>query len=182
MSGLVSKKDGIFNNAQRFAVTNILEEDFTSQWGGNPFTIAKGKTVSLPMYLANKVVDEMVDKIMITAIKTNETEYYKNNPNTAPNLYRAPSSLGVPAARKIWEDKIVKPLAIEEGTTESQLLRMQIKEELENDMNKEISRDPVPVPMSAVGSFSSDSMKEFAELGKEEEPKPKKAIKIKEVK
>ncbi len=59
---------------------------------------------------------------------------------------------------------------------------MQIKEELERDMNAQPSTEPVIVPVSAVGSFSRDSMKEFAELGKSEPIEPKKEIKVKVIK
>src|ERR1700722_3052553 len=103
MSSLLKKTDGLFNPVLKFAFTNITDEDFVSAWNGVPITVKAGQTVTLPHHLAHKLTDELVDKIMITNIKTNETEYYKNNPNTAPNMYRAPSSLGVPAARKVWE-------------------------------------------------------------------------------
>lgn len=164
MSGILSKDQGVLNAAQRYSFTNITNEEFTSYWNKNPITVKAGATVTVPEYLADKMVDELVNKIMITEIKTKETEYYQKNPNTAPNFYRQPSSLGVPAARKVWEDKIVKKLPMEEGSTESQLLRLQIKEQLEHDLKAEVSTEPVAVPQSAPGNFSEDSLAEFAEI------------------
>lgn len=130
------------NPAQRYKFKNILGEDFTSYWGKNPITVKAGGSVTLPEYLANKMLDEMVDKIMMEEVKLNEVNYYKNNPNTAPNFYRAPSSAGVPAARKVWEDQIITKLPLEEGTTEAQLLRLQIKQEIEDNSKAQPSTEP----------------------------------------
>jgi hypothetical protein len=106
------------------------------------------------------MVDEMVDKIMIDGVKQAEVDYYQRNPNAEINRFRAPSSLGVPAARKVWEDKILEELPIEEGSTEAQLLRLQIKEELEHDIKAEPSTSPVQAP-------ASSTMPEFQGLDKE---------------
>lgn len=155
MSHLVGKTEGLFNPLLKFAFTNITEEDFTSAWNGVPITVKAGQTVSLPHHLANKLTDELVNLIMIGAVKTNEVEYYKRNPNTAPNMYRAPSSLGVPAARKVWEDKIVRQLAVDEESPEIQVMRAQIKEELERDIAAKPAKGAPKVPASA---------EEFAEI------------------
>lgn len=155
MSHLIGKNDGLYNPALRFAFTNITTEDFVSAWGGSPIVVKAGQTVTLPHHLADKLTDELVNKIMITNVKTNEVEYYKNNPNTAPNMYRAPSSLGVPAARLVWEDKIVRALEVDEETPEIQVMRAQIKEELERDLNSEVSKQPPVIPTG---------IEEFAEI------------------
>lgn len=182
MSQLVEKKAGIFNNAQRYAVTNILDEDMNFTWGGNPFSIPAGKTVSLPQYLANTVVDQMVDKILMKKMKDNEIAYYERNPNAEVNRYRSPNFLSNVNERRNIEELICKPLALEKGSTEAQLLAMQIKEELEHDLKQEVSTGEPIVPISAIGSFSQESMKEFAELGKEEIQEVKKPLKIKTIK
>ena len=173
MSSLIGKNDGVFNPARRFAFTNILEEDFVSYWGGSPIVIKPGQTVELPHHLADKLTDEMVNKIMITGIKTNEVEYYMNNPNAAVNTYRAPSSLGVPQVRKQWEDKIVRELKVDEESPEIQILRAQMREEIMAGIEGKASTEPVQVPAS---------INEFAELGKEEPKLDKKPLKIKTVK
>jgi len=174
MSSLVNKNDGVYNPSLRFAFTNITEEDFVSAWGGSPIVVKAGQTVELPHHLADKMTDELVNKIMIGNAKLDEVEYYKKNPNTQPNMYRAASSLGVPAARKIWEDKIVRPLAVDEESPEIQVMRAQIKEEIMNDLKEKPSSQPVAVPTN---------ISEFAELkqaGEEKEaPKEKKPLKVK---
>lgn len=182
MSTLVDKKAGVFNNAQRYAVTNILDEDMNFTWGGNPFSIPAGKTVSLPMYLANSVLDQMVDKMLMAEMKANETAYYEKNPNAEINRYRSPNFLNNINKRKELEEKICKPLALEKGSTEAQLLAMQIREELEHDLKQEVSTGSPVIPVSPIGSFSQDSMKEFAELGKEETVQIKQPLKVKTIK
>ena len=174
MSGLIDRKAGVFNNAQRYSVTNILNEDMNFTWGGNPFSIPQGKTVSLPEYLANTVVDQMVDKILMAEMKTEEDAFYEKNPNTEINKHRSPNLLNNPRKREELEKKICVKLALEKGSTEAQLLAMQIKEELERDMSAQPSTEPPTIPVSAVGSFSNKSMEEFAELGKEEVKETKK--------
>ena len=171
MSSILQKNQGVFNNAMRYKVTNITKDPFTSYWGKNPVTLKPGQTVSVPQYLANKMVDEMVDKIMIEGVKQTEVDYYQRNPNAEINRFRAPNSLGVPAARKVWEDKILEELPIEEGSTEAQLLRLQIKEELEKDLKAEPSTEPVAVPQSAVGAFEGLPT-EFAEIASKTPSKP----------
>lgn len=155
MSGLLEKGDGLYNPMLKFAFTNITKDDFTSYWDKSPIVIKAGQTVTLPHHLADKMTDELVNKIMTTEVKTNEVKYYKENPNTAPNFYRAPSSLGVPAARKVWEDKIVRRLEVDEESPEMQVMRATIKAELTADMAKQKSNKPPVIPRGA---------EEFAEI------------------
>lgn len=168
MSHLVPKNAGLFDPSKRYAFTNITEEVFTSAWGGAPIVVQPGETVELSQHLANKLTDELVDKIMIGNIKMNEVEYYKNNPNTAPNMYRAPSNLGVPAARKVWEDKIVRELAVDEESPQIQVMRAELKAQLKAELEAQPSKEPPKVPVS---------LEEFSELGDQGQtktaPKPK---------
>lgn len=173
MSSLVGKNDGVFNPLLRFAFTNITTEVFTSAWNGSPITVKPGQTVELSHHLADKMTDELVNKIMIGNAKLDEVEYYKKNPNTQPNFYRAASSLGVPAARKVWEDQIVRKLEVDEESPEIQVMRAQIKEELMSDLSKEKSSAPVSMP---------SSLETFSELGKQTESAPKKPLKVKTIK
>lgn len=158
MSYILGKDDGMFNPALRFAFTNITSEDFVSAWGGSEIRVKAGETIELPHHLANKLTDELVDKIMIGNAKLDEIEYYKNNPNTRPLEYRSPSQLGVPAARRVWEDQIVRELEVDEESPEIQVMRAQIREEVLNDLKAESSSAPVQAPTS---------LSEFAELGKD---------------
>lgn len=170
MSSLIGKEAGIFNPALRFAFTNITTDDLVSAWDGSPITVKPGQTVELSHHLANKLTDELVDKIMIGAAKLDETT--KNQP-----YYRSPmgSSLGVPGARKVWEDQIVRPLAVDEESPEIQIIRSQIKAELEADMAKE--------PGGSVSDIQMNPA-EFAELGGTigEVAQEKKPLKVKTLK
>lgn len=148
-------RQGIYNPMLKFAFTNITEETFTSAWGGEPIVISAGNTVELPHHLAAKLTKELVDKIMIGNAKLNEVEFYKNNPNVQINTYRAPSSLGVPAARKTWEDQIVHLMAPDEESPQTQLMRIKIKEELLRDLKAEPSTgSPLDNAPKNLGEFA----------------------------
>lgn len=172
MSSLIGKNEGVFNPTRKFAFTNITTEDFTSAWGGSPITIHPGETVKLDHHLANKMVDEMVDKLMIGGAKLDEVT--KNQP-----FYRSPlgMQLGVPAARKVWEDQIVRELPPEQDSAQMQIERAKIREQLESDLKAEPSTAPVSAPTS---------LSEFSEIKDIPTPKiapaPLKVPKIKKAK
>lgn len=147
--------EGIYDPTLRFAFTNITEEDFVSAWDGNPMTVPPGASIEVPQYLAVKFTGELVDKIMISEVKLDEVTHYKNNPNAAINTYRGPSSLGVPAARKVWEDQICRQLAVDEESPQMQVIRAQIRAELQDDLNTEVTKEPPHIP---------SSLDEFADL------------------
>lgn len=168
-------RQGIYNPMLRFAWTNISEEEFISAWGGEPIKIPAGHTVELPHYLAAKLTKELVDKIMIGNAKLNELEHYTKNPNLMPNTYRAPSSLGVPAARAVWENQICRQLAPDEESPQTQLMRIKIKEELLRDLKAE------PASGSPLDN-APKGINEFADLNAEKEIKLEQApMKLKTV-
>lgn len=171
---------GLFRPDLRFAFTNITDEDFTSYWSGQPIVVKAGKTVELSHHLAVKLTRELVDKIIMGEAKLDETEYYKNNPNTAPNMYRSPKgiSLGIPAVRKPWEEKICRLLKSDEESPDIVEMRAKLKEELLNNANGEPSREPVPVPVT---TESGKLPGVFADLDKKEPSAPKKPLKVKEL-
>ncbi len=160
--------NGVYNPALRFAFTNITEGDFVSAWNGSAVTIKPGQTVELPHHLAVKFTGELVDKIIMGNAKLDEVTKAKEG-------YRSPigMSLGVPTARKIWEDQILRELAVDEESPQVQVIRAQIREELERDLKVEKTSEPVSVPTS---------LAEFAELGVAEAPKVKKELKVKTIK
>jgi len=171
---------GLFNPTLRFAFTNITSEDFTSYWGGQPIVVKAGQSVELTHHLAVKMTKELVDRIMIGEAKLDEVNYYKNNPNTAPNQYRSPKgiALGIPAARKPWEDKVCRLMAVDEESPEMQVLRAEMKAEILNSMNKDVSREPVPVPVTTEhGKLPSV----FADLDKKEEKVAKPPLRVKKL-
>lgn len=173
---------GIYTPGLRFAFSNITEEDFTSYWSKVPIVVKAGETIELsdatPMpgmgmgqTLAIKMTGELVDKIMLQGIKVRENEYYKTNPGALPNAFRAPNSVGVPAARKPLEDQILRPLAVDEESPAMQLLRQQVIAEIES--GKDGKAENVPIPTT---------IEEFAELKisnlKSPEAKPVRTKKI----
>jgi hypothetical protein len=175
LHSLLHIRQGIYNPTLRFAFTNITEEEFVSAWNSEPIKIPAGHTVELTHHLAAKLTDELVDKIMIGNAKLNEIEFYKNNPNVQINTYRAPSSLGVPAQRKVWEDQICRLLAEDEESPQTQLMRMKIKEELIRDLSAQPSSgSPLDNAPKNLG--------EFADLGIKEDKVEKKPMKLKEIK
>ena len=162
--------EGLFNPLLRFAFTNITEETFTSAWGGAPIVVPAGATIELTHHLACKLTKELVDKIMIGNAKLDEIA--KNQP-----YYRSPqgSSLGVPAARAVWEEQICHQMAVDEESPQTQVLRATIRAELMADMNKEVAnQNPLENAPKSVG--------EFADLVASHEPVEKAPMKTKEVK
>jgi len=132
--------EGVYNPTLRFAWTNITEEPFSIMWDGAIVsTVGKNQTVELPQYLAVTATKALVDKIMIGNAKLDEITHYKNNPNVLPNMYRASSSLGVPAARKVWEDQICRVLEQDEESPQIQVMRAEIREQLKADLSAESS-------------------------------------------
>ena len=169
MSSYLDVKSGIYDPSKRFAFTNITSEVFNSAWGGQPIIVQSGQTVELPHHLAVKLTGELVDKIMIGNAKMDEERV--NQP-----YYRSPqgTSLGVPAARKVWEDQILRELQVDEESPELQVMRAQIREEIMNDLKAEPAKaGSIPVP---------SGIAEFAEFGKIQEVEIKKPLRVKTIK
>jgi hypothetical protein len=154
---------------------DITEEEFTSAWDGNPIKVPAGATIELTHHLAAKMTKELVDKIMIGNAKLNELEHYSKNPNTQPNMYRAPSSRGVPSARKVWEDQICRQLDVDEESPQIQVIRAQIRSEIMADLNTE-------APKNNPLENAPKSIEEFADLSAKPVVKEKAPIKVKQIK
>lgn len=162
--------NGIYNPSLRFAFTNITAEEFRSAWGGSPIIVKAGETVSLPHHLAVKLTNELVDKIMIGNAKMDEVA--KNQPYYRSNLG---GMLGVPAARKVFEDQIVRQLEVNEETPEMQVIRAQIREELIKDLSQKEGVPTEPIP-TRVEEFAQ--IREGAPVETQPEKEP---IKLKKV-
>ena len=170
--------EGLYNPSLKFAFTNISETPFTIVWDGKIVTTLKaGETVELNHYLAVASTKRLVDLIMIGNAKLDELAYYKNNPNTQPNMYRASSSLGVPAARKVWEDRICKVIEVDDESPQAQVDRATIREELMKDLSAEPSHgSPLDNAPTRVEDFA-----DLTAPKKEESPKQS-PIKVKKIK
>lgn len=174
--------EGLYNPSLRFAFTNITTEVFTSYWDRIPIVIQPGETIEVSNTtpipgaghaIAVKMTEEMVDKIMMGEAKLDEVNFYKNNPGVMINSYRSPkgSSLSVPAARKIWEDQILRQLDPEEESPALQTIRKQLLQEISGKQEQKADTQ-IPVP---------NSIEEFADLGVKREEKPQKAARTKKV-
>lgn len=137
MRSFLDIENGVFDPTRRFAFTNITAEDFRSTWDGRPIDVKAGQTVELPHHLAVKLTGELVDKIMYGEAHMDEVQ--KNTP-----YYRSPkySSVGIPQARKVWEDKILQELDVDQQSPEFQIIASKIGEELKRDMSSEKSIEP----------------------------------------
>lgn len=168
--------EGIHTPGLRFAFTNITTGEFHSSWDGNPIIIQPGQTIEISDLtpipgagmghtLADLMTDQLIDQIIMGQAKLDEVA--KNQP-----YYRSPEgmNLGVPAARKVWEDQIIRPLEPDEESTEIRAIRSQLKTQLEQDMSRKEGvsyTDETP-----------KSIEEFAQIkSKNSEPKEKKVKK-----
>lgn len=169
MSSFLTVTDGIYDPRKRFAFTNITAEPFNSAWDGQPIGVQAGQTVELPHHLAVKLTGELVDKIMIGNAKMDEVA--KSQP-----YYVSPraTSLGVPSARKVWEDQILVQIESQDNSTQAQIDLASIKAELKNnlDPNKQVLEAPLP-----------SKVEEFADLTAKPVPPPaKKPLRAKIIK
>lgn len=161
--------EGLYTPGLRFAFTNITDEDFTSHWNKIPITVKPRETIELsditPLpgismghNLAVKMTSELVDKIMINNAKLDEIA--KNQP-----YYRSPqaSSLGVPGARKIWEDQILREMGQEEESPAMKMMREQLKQELLGNVEMQPSKESVTSNISA-GIMGGKMVGEFSDI------------------
>ncbi len=150
--------EGLYNPALRFAFTNITSEPFTSKWGGVPINVSSLETIEISNNtpipgaghaLAVKMTKELVDKIMIDDVKMDELK--ANTP-----YFRSPKgpSLGVPAARKVWEDKILRELNSDEESPSIIAMRKRLLSEIESGNNEKRSTEPPMIPTS-LDSFAT---------------------------
>ena len=150
MSSNIWVKNGIYDPTKRFAFTNIDTENFTFHWNKKPITVKAGETVELPHYLAVLATTELVDKLMLAEADKKTKEIQKSNPG-----YKAPNqagSLGVPAARAVWENRILKELPPrDDNDAQLQVIRAQVTEELRKDLeNGQKKANPIAA-VSEVG-------------------------------
>ena len=171
---------GLYDKTKRFAFTNILDEDFTSYWDGDPIVVPAHTTIELsnttPIIgaghvLAVNMTKELVDKIMIEQIKIDSDEM-KQKTNNPYAVSPKAGSLGVPMARKFWEDQILKELDPVTDPTAIKVLQKQIIKEITEGNEMKPETKPVPIP----------SVDQFAEIQSKNEQITKQPVKTKKVK
>lgn len=173
---------GLYTPGLRFAFTNISTEDFTSYWAKIPIIVKAGETIevsdgtpipgtNMGQNLAIKMTGELVDRIMQGEAKMDEVSFYKNNPGVAPQSYHSSKgvSAGIPAARKPFEDQILRRL--DDSDSPMQGLQAQVMAEIR--AGEENMGEQVGLPNSA---------EEFVDLkARTKEVEPKKAIRTKKI-
>lgn len=166
MSSFLEVKDGIYDPSKRFQFTNIGTNEFTFEWGGVPIHVAAGEKIELPHYLAVLATKRLVDNIMIAEIKEKELKIREETKN--PSYHARTSSLAVPAARKPYEDKILKELEPKQGNdAQLNVTRAKIAEELARDMKREnsprIEAISQVMPVNA-SQIASNDLGEFSDI------------------
>ncbi len=167
MASFYQKKEGIYDPGQRFSITNISDKPHPIKWNNSVVYIIKpGEAIEVsdatPVpgsgmgdALAHKIQKEITDMVMLGEAKAEEVQ--RNLP-----YYKSPlgMQLGIPNARKPYEDRILRPLPANESSVK--ILSQQKAEELIRDSQKQegVSYESQPI--------------EFAEVPKggiQEEPK-----------
>lgn len=152
MASYLTVKDGVYDPKKRFAVTNIMDEDFTFSWDGVESVIKAGDTVELPHHLMVLVATKMTDKCILEEAWAENKEIHKATPWIDS---RKNASLGVPELRKMYEDRIVKEIPFDQASSQFKILASQQMEQIKKDFSAE--------PAQPVQSFAPDPS-EFAEL------------------
>ena len=157
-------KDGIYDNTRRFAFTNITDDLFTFHWDGKPISIKAHDVIEMPHYLAAIATRKLIDKIMVSKFKKEEEDGINVGKD---GRHRFGLSLGVPAARQVYEDQIVRELALDEESPQVAIMRAQMRDEIMGDI-KRAEEKTAPVE-SVVASVGLDTFSQVKEGGKTEE-------------
>ena len=128
-SYLFPKDEGVFNPLRRFAFTNITDDLFTFHWDGKPISVKAHDTIELPHHLMVIATTKLVDKIMIQKAKEDEIEGRKTD-----RFYRGANMMGVPDARKVYEDQIVRELEVDEESPQIAVMKAQIRDQVLADI------------------------------------------------
>lgn len=148
MSSYLTVKNGIYDPSKRFAFTNISSTDFTFSWGGKPITVKTGDVVEMPHHLAVLATGKLVDQIMMGIAREDEIKMRLENKDP---YWRSPKgiSVGIPEARKPYEDKVLRELAPDEENPQTAMMRASMREQLMHDLSAEKAQtiDKISVPL-----------------------------------
>lgn len=168
MSSFLDKKIGVYDPSKRYGFKNITSEPFTFSWGGNPITVKAGAEIEVPEHYAIVATTKLVDQIMQDEVREEEK---KMRAELRDPYWRSPKgiAMGVPAARKPYEDKILRELAFDEENPQTQVMRSQIKEQIMNDMtNAQKPPASIDTVVSGIAQFGNPTApKEFSEIPKQ---------------
>ncbi len=156
---------GMYDPRKRYGFKNITEKDFTFTWNSNPVTVKPGVEVELPEHMAILATHKLVDEIM-SKLAQEDTERLRKE--TKEHTARSPLgiAMGIPHARKVWEDKIIRELTVDERSPEIQVLRAQIKEQLVSDLtNAQKPPEPIETALGGLAQMGNPTApKEFSEI------------------
>lgn len=156
---------GVYDPTKRYGFKNITEKPFTFSWDNNPITVPPGEEIELPEYMAIMATHKQVDQIMSEIAFEDTVRLRKENKDYAA---RSPLgiAMGVPSARKPYEDKILRELKLDEKNPQVQILRAQIKEQLMTDLtNGQKPAAPIESVVAGIAQFGNPTApKEFSEI------------------
>lgn len=165
MSSFLDKKSGIYDPSKRYGFKNITDKPFTFSWGGHPITVKAGEEIEVPEHYALLATKKIVDQIMMEEVAEEEK---KMRADLRDPFWRSPKgiAIGIPAARKVYEDKVIRELALDEENPQIQVMRAQIKEQILGDINNaQKPKAPVEtVVANFVQSGKPTAPAEFAEI------------------
>ncbi len=135
----------LYDNTQRYKFTNIDDEPFVGLWDGREFvTVKPGQSVTLPEAQAITYAKDLCTRVM----QKEEKEKFVPNARAATWEESDRSRVGIPMARKPYEDRIVQKLSTDEDSPETQALRSEIREELLRDLSAQVNTEPPRPPSS----------------------------------
>ncbi len=165
MSSFLDKKTGIYDPSKRYGFKNITDKPFTFSWGNQPITVKAGEEIEVPEHYALLATKKIVDQIMMEEVATEEA---KMRAELKDPYWRSPKgiSIGIPAARKVYEDKVLRELTLNEESPQVQVMRAQIREQILSDIDNS-QKPKVPVE-SVVANFAQSGKAtapaEFADI------------------
>lgn len=141
--------EGMYNPAIRFAFTNVLSEDFVSFWNSRRYSVKPHQTVKLQHHLAVKFTKELVDRLMVQDKKE--------------------KMMGVPNARKEYEDKVLTLMPQTEDDMELQVIKDNFADEVRRDTEKQVGvrEEELAFPALNVDDLSP---KNFGQIEYQDDP------------
>ena len=128
----------LYDNSQRYRFTNIDDEPFVGLWDGREFvTVPSGGSVTLPEAQAITYAKELCTRVMFKE----EKEKFIPNMREATWEESQKTRVGIPMARKPYEDRILQHLELNDETPEVQAMRSEMREQLMRDLNAQVSTD-----------------------------------------
>lgn len=158
---------GMYNPLKRYGFTNITTEDFTFTWNSSPITVKPGVEIELPEHMAilatHKIVDQVMNKLADEDTKRLRVEMRDSTARSPLGI-----SVGIPAARKPFEDKVLRELKVDEQSPQVQVLKAQVRDQIIGDLtNSQKPPEPIESAISGLAQMGNpNAPKEFSEIPK----------------